>query len=123
MGVQIHKQPHQSKYASIESRIRTFHGWPDELVQTPEILAEAGFYYMGSADGVRCFHCDGGLNRWDPQDEPWREHAKHFPTCGFLLLSKGVNFIKKCAENTQSPESLVRTTVQSLKKKKKLSVC
>ena len=30
-----------------EKRLQTFKGWPKNLKQTPEMLAEAGFYYSG----------------------------------------------------------------------------
>lgn len=44
-------------------------------------------------DHVCCFHCDGKLKHWVPEDEPWNEHARWFPTCTFLLLVKGQDFV------------------------------
>ena len=44
---------------------------------------------------VLCFYCDGGLNKWDPSDDPWTEHAKWFPMCGYLILKKGADFVDK----------------------------
>lgn len=44
---------------------------------------------------VECFCCNQGLEHWDPHDEPWTEHIKFSPTCSYVLLSKGKNFIKK----------------------------
>jgi len=38
----------------------------------------------GPEDNVRCFFCDGGLKSWQPEDDPWFEHAKYFPRCGYL---------------------------------------
>lgn len=97
LGIQTHKGPKQANYATIESRLRTYINWPVELIQTPEMLSEAGFYYVGMGDQVRCFHCDGGLRHWDPQDEPWIEHARWFPSCSFLRIVKGNDFVRSCA--------------------------
>ena len=47
----------------------------------------------GIDDHVRCFSCDGGLKRWDPDDTPWVEHCKWFPACPFARRTKGEAFI------------------------------
>lgn len=99
LGIQTHKGPRMSDYATVESRLRTYTNWPGDLIQTPDMLSEAGFYYVGTGDQVRCFHCDGGLRHWDPQDDPWVEHAKWFPTCSFVRIIKGADFI-----NSYKPE-------------------
>lgn len=44
---------------------------------------------------MRCFHCDGGLQLWEKDDVPWLEHAKWFSDCGFVLLTKGQEFIEE----------------------------
>lgn len=94
LGIQTFESPKKPNLCSLESRLRTFTQWPEDLIQTPDILAQAGFYYGGTGDLVRCFHCDGGLQHWDPTDDPWVEHAKWFPSCSFLKLVKGEEFIK-----------------------------
>ncbi|CAH0553031.1 unnamed protein product [Brassicogethes aeneus] len=96
LGVFMHQGPKHLQYATIEARLRTFTLWPAELIQTPDILAPAGFYYEGVSDQVRCFHCDGGLRNWDPIDDPWTEHARWFPTCSFVKLVKGQEFVQAC---------------------------
>lgn len=53
------------------------------------------FLQVSAQDQVRCFHCDGGLRNWEPPDTPWKEHARWFPTCPFLLLVKGKSFVDK----------------------------
>lgn len=58
-------------------------------------MAEAGFYYYGIKDQVLCYHCNGGLNDWEPEDDPSEEHAKWFPKCDFLDLVKGSSFVEK----------------------------
>ena len=47
-------------------------------------------------DIVKCFYCDGGLRNWQPEDDPWTEHARWFAECGFVRLVKGDEFISKC---------------------------
>lgn len=42
---------------------------------------------------MRCYYCDGGLQNWEKTDNPWVEHAKWFPNCGFLKLVKGEKFL------------------------------
>ncbi|XP_039289267.1 death-associated inhibitor of apoptosis 2 [Nilaparvata lugens] len=93
LGVQSHKIPKHPKYSMYEARLQTFVNWPADVSQTPEDISEAGFFYAGSGDQVRCFHCDGGLRMWDPSDEPWLEHARWFPHCQFILLVKGQPFV------------------------------
>lgn len=97
LGVQAHKGPKRSNYATVESRLRSYVGWSSDLIQTPDFLAQAGFYYEGVGDQVRCFHCDGGLKHWDPHDDPWTEHARWFPNCSFVRLIKGQEFVTACA--------------------------
>ena len=35
------------EYRTIGVRLASFSGWPKELTQTPQNVAEAGFYYTG----------------------------------------------------------------------------
>ncbi|KAH9508099.1 hypothetical protein Btru_052848 [Bulinus truncatus] len=51
-------------------------------------LAEAGFYYAGYSDCVRCFHCGGGIFNWEVGDNAWVEHARWFPRCQYILQKK-----------------------------------
>lgn len=76
---------------SFEERLRSFQG-VQHLID-PERLAQAGFYSTGSGDRVMCFYCGGGLKGWEPEEDPWEEHAKHYPGCHFLLREKGQEFI------------------------------
>ena len=64
--------------------------------QQPKELAEAGFFYIGLSDQVKCFYCDGGLRNWQADDYPWTEHARWFSKCGFVRLVKGDDFIREC---------------------------
>jgi baculoviral IAP repeat-containing protein 2/3 len=108
LGVQTHKGPKKPNFATLESRLRSFAMWPPDLIQTPDILSQAGFYYEGMGDQVRCFHCDGGLRHWDPQDDPWTEHARWFPRCSFIKLVKGQDFVTACSLELNVNSNLVR---------------
>ncbi|KAL3883082.1 hypothetical protein ACJMK2_029375 [Sinanodonta woodiana] len=82
------------QYLAYRVRLCTFTKWPSSMTQKPEEVAQAGFYYTGLNDVVRCFACDGGLKNWDPGDEPWIEHARWFPQCPFVQKVKGQDFIE-----------------------------
>lgn len=85
--------PEYPEYAVETARLRTFGEWPRHLKQRPEQLAEAGFFYCGVGDRVRCFSCGGGLKDWDTNDEPWEQHALWLSHCRFVKLIKGQLYI------------------------------
>ncbi|XP_071443953.1 death-associated inhibitor of apoptosis 2-like [Hetaerina americana] len=125
LGVHRHKGPRNERYATTEARIASFLldnqentctvvrcygvsksdtiGWPVSRVkQTPRALAEAGFFYTGQSDQVRCFYCDGGLWNWQEEDDPWLEHTRWFPNCAYVLLVKGEAFVE-AVKNMKPP--------------------
>ena len=62
---------------------------------------------MGESDRMRCWYCDGGLQDWKTEDNPWFEHAKWFPLCEFILQKKGVDFVCETTlrfQNLRRPE-------------------
>ncbi|XP_030056102.1 inhibitor of apoptosis protein [Microcaecilia unicolor] len=77
------------------ARVKTFINWSPRIPVRPEQLANAGFYYVGGNDDVKCFCCDGGLRCWESGDDPWTEHAKWFPRCEYLLQIKGQGFVRQ----------------------------
>merc|ERR1719481_1070113 len=96
IGILKHSGPLHPQHATLESRMRTFREWPPALKQQPAELADAGFYYIGLSDQVKCFYCDGGLRNWQSEDIPWVEHARWFSKCVFVRLVKGDDFIAQC---------------------------
>ncbi|KAH9487770.1 hypothetical protein Btru_068725 [Bulinus truncatus] len=80
-------------YANITERLKTFQKWLNDYTKTPEELADAGFFYEGYADCVRCFHCAGKTRGWEADDDPWIEHARWFPKCEYVSERKGKNFV------------------------------
>ncbi|XP_069136434.1 baculoviral IAP repeat-containing protein 3-like [Argopecten irradians] len=97
------KHPHMDTVAKREESYTT--SWPgDYVVQTPHQLALAGFFYTGETDTVRCHYCDGGLREWEPNDDPWTEHARWFPFCKFVIKIKGLQFIQNSAVPEDAPD-------------------
>uniref|UniRef100_K7G2E2 RING-type E3 ubiquitin transferase n=1 Tax=Pelodiscus sinensis TaxID=13735 RepID=K7G2E2_PELSI len=98
MDVEDTALPSQPEYPERETeavRLTTLENWPPYTDLYPEHLARAGFFYTGQGDTVRCFYCDGSLRNWELGDDPWREHAKWFPRCEFLLRSRGREFVSR----------------------------
>ncbi|KAL3882074.1 hypothetical protein ACJMK2_028447 [Sinanodonta woodiana] len=85
--------PKYPQYAVKNMRINSFQGWPAELQQRPEEMAECGFYYAGFNDCVRCFFCGVGLRHWMNEDDPWIEHARWSTSCVYVLKMKGEEFV------------------------------
>jgi hypothetical protein len=72
-----------------------------------EKFSDAGFFFEGPGDKVRCFWCNGALELWEKDDEPWIEHAKWYPGCYFLRLVKRTDFIIDCRRQ-MSEENVVQ---------------
>lgn len=50
-----------------------------------------GWYVGGDNDLVTCFNCFKSLRSWEPCDEPWSEHTRHFPECSFVTGQRTAN--------------------------------
>lgn len=87
------KGPKYPQYSITCIRLSTFQAWPSSIQQHPETMAEAGFYYTGNNDHVRCFYCGIGLQNWDSEDNPFVEHARWSSECQYLKDKKGSDFI------------------------------
>jgi hypothetical protein len=66
----------------------------------------------GVSDETKCFHCNGGIKDWEPQDEPWFEHAKWYPTCVHVNLVKGREFVENVRKGVKTVISLYNPVVQ-----------
>ncbi|XP_052072270.1 uncharacterized protein LOC127710457 isoform X2 [Mytilus californianus] len=78
------KLPRYSTYKSMGKRLKSFKGWTSIVKQTPEDLANAGFFYSGKDDTVQCFFCAGIIWQWNDSDVPIEEHKRLFPACPFI---------------------------------------
>ena len=54
---------------------------------------------------MRCFFCGGGLKNWHPGDDPWREHARWYHYCMYLIQNRGADFVEaiQAEEGTEGP--------------------
>lgn len=64
-------------------------------------ISEYIVFSLGKDDQVLCFYCEGGLQNWKSNDDPWEEHAKHFPRCGFLNETKSPEYVRNVHDNVQ----------------------
>ncbi|XP_021348453.1 baculoviral IAP repeat-containing protein 2-like [Mizuhopecten yessoensis] len=95
--------PKYQQFSVLATRLTSYRHWPQHLKQRPEDLAKAGLFYEETNDYVRCFHCAGGLREWEPEDDPFYEHARWFPFCPFMRLIKGDKFIMGVQSGTIKP--------------------
>ncbi|XP_076456080.1 baculoviral IAP repeat-containing protein 3-like isoform X2 [Babylonia areolata] len=88
------------QYEEESRRAGTYENWPHGLyveeLQASE-MTEAGFFYTGCADKVRCFYCGLGLHQWKPGSKPWEQHALHMPACP-LVQAKGHHLAQQAAQ-------------------------
>ncbi|XP_046572470.1 E3 ubiquitin-protein ligase XIAP-like isoform X2 [Haliotis rubra] len=85
-------RPKNPTYAVTSARVKSYVTWPHSS-PTPVDLAEAGFFYNGQGDSVRCFFCGTGLRNWDSGDNAWVEHARWSPQCVYLVQHQGRDFV------------------------------
>ncbi|KAF7209814.1 baculoviral IAP repeat-containing protein 5b [Nothobranchius furzeri] len=81
------------KMYCLDMREQSFTDWPfrEDCNCTPEKMATAGFVHCPSEnepDVTCCFFCLLELEGWEPDDDPWYEHEKRSPNCGFLSMKK-----------------------------------
>lgn len=112
IGLHEYRGPRHKEYITLDSRTNSFKSWPEGVKQQPCELAEAGFYYCGPGDHVRCFHCGNGICNWENGDVPWEVHAIFYPKCSYVLLTKGQEYVDKVQKrelsvNFNSPQNFI----------------
>ncbi|KAF3491234.1 uncharacterized protein GIQ15_00751 [Arthroderma uncinatum] len=83
---------------TVAGRLATFdvahHGkaesttWP-YTTPSPDELAHAGFHYTPTAlspDNTTCFLCERSLDGWEEGDDPFAEHLRFSPQCGWAII-------------------------------------
>lgn len=88
----LKKALHQ-KMVTLHARKMTYLYWPINLWQSPEECSEAGLFYTGFKDSLKCFFCDIRLFNWKDYHDPWVEHARWFPKCLYVLNVRGQKFV------------------------------
>ncbi|PIK61632.1 baculoviral IAP repeat-containing protein 2 [Apostichopus japonicus] len=72
---------------NIESqRVKSFENtsWPENIPVTIYRLANAGFYFTGIDDEVKCFSCLIIIRDWKQGDSPKGRHKRSSPRCRFV---------------------------------------
>ncbi|XP_056016370.1 uncharacterized protein LOC125674089 isoform X2 [Ostrea edulis] len=92
------------EYANRSTRLASYANFPRHMKQHPADMTDAGFYYAGFGDCCRCYHCGIGLRNWDPEDNPWIEHARWSSECPYILKVKGQAFIDLVQEAARAAE-------------------
>ncbi|XP_026819389.1 death-associated inhibitor of apoptosis 2-like [Rhopalosiphum maidis] len=69
--------------ATINGRLKTFNNWPISFLR-PLKLAEAGLFYLGSDDQVKCNKCKIEFIDWTLGKDPLQLLARLSPNCPFI---------------------------------------
>ncbi|UXX41898.1 iap-3 [Psilogramma increta granulovirus] len=88
----VSNTPVHQQYTNYTTRLESFVNWSSSV--SHKHLAEAGFFYVGDRDITVCFWCNVRLHQWCSGDDVWAEHARYFPSCGFVINTKGINFVQ-----------------------------
>nr|XP_015219367.1 PREDICTED: baculoviral IAP repeat-containing protein 1e-like [Lepisosteus oculatus]XP_015219368.1 PREDICTED: baculoviral IAP repeat-containing protein 1e-like [Lepisosteus oculatus]XP_015219369.1 PREDICTED: baculoviral IAP repeat-containing protein 1e-like [Lepisosteus oculatus]XP_015219370.1 PREDICTED: baculoviral IAP repeat-containing protein 1e-like [Lepisosteus oculatus] len=72
-------------FADENLRLESFLMWPSDSSADPKALSQAGFFYTGTDDKVKCFLCGTEVFKWEDGDVPFEEHQKWSPQCPFVL--------------------------------------
>ena len=95
-------------YSSLEKRIQSFAKrkadqtvFRENSALSPFLMGQAGFFALGKNKCV-CFQCGGGLQRFKPDfDKPFIEHCRHYPSCDYVNLILGSDFVLKVRHHFQ----------------------
>ena len=76
------------------SRLKSFQNgqWPINTSTIankldPYSMVNAGLYYTGCSDIVKCFSCQNSFKEWEPNDDPFTEHRRlTIGTCAYIQL-------------------------------------
>ena len=117
---QIHHGPIHNNMISVSAREYSFHQAPPIIWKKRERMAEAGLFYIGVSDQVKCFYCDGGLEKWQEKDDPWVVHAGRYNECQFIKLVMTDEIIKICQEIVELVRSIsITISITNFFKKRK----
>ena len=116
---------HYPEMIDRDSRLASFTShWPSNRAQKPVDLACAGFFYEGEGDKTICFFCGGGVCCWDVNDDPWQEHARWYPKCGFVKSQQGSEFVKLHGGASVPPSRAALTAdLETLRNERICKVC
>ncbi|XP_075036661.1 baculoviral IAP repeat-containing protein 1-like [Mixophyes fleayi] len=113
---------HKESMKDEPTRQQSYSCWPVYALIEPSVLAQAGFFFIGTRDTVQCFSCGGCLGNWEENDDPWREHAKWFPQCEFLRSKKSEDDIQLYIKNYSRFEGLTSVSFTSILCNQEISI-
>jgi hypothetical protein len=87
--------PKCRRYVRLKDWLQSYKEALENLQKLLPRIAEAGFFYTGPEDRVRCFQCGFGLLDWSGKDEPWIDHPYCSPHCEFLLCNKSKKWVRQ----------------------------
>jgi hypothetical protein len=90
----LKRTPYNLHMTMLTSRIKTYRGIEGLNVDV-KTLAVSGFYYHGPGDFVRCYACNGGLQDWTANEDPWERHAGFYSSCLHVNHHKDETFIER----------------------------
>lgn len=107
----INTTPKHKQYSIVSKRLETYKK-AQSLPVSKTLLCQAGFMYQGPGDKVICFWCDGALEKFSKRDDPFVEHAKWYPGCTFVRMTKGEEYIiqqrsQMSADNIARSDTLI----------------
>ena len=104
--VSTHQQRNEdfSRFKDENARLQSFnHQWPTDCPLIKNELAKAGLFFTGPGDRVQCPWCEGGLYNWVEGDTAFGEHARHFPSCPFVMTSVMSRHASTANSSSNSP--------------------
>ncbi|KAK0064340.1 baculoviral IAP repeat-containing protein 2-like isoform X1 [Biomphalaria pfeifferi] len=94
-------------YSDAVKRLQSFATWPANHFLSINVLVNAGFFFAGYSDCVRCYSCGLGLRSWKPGDDVDVEHKRFRPSCSLLQLKQRNNVANNVASNVASNDPSV----------------
>ncbi|TGJ85856.1 hypothetical protein E0Z10_g2933 [Xylaria hypoxylon] len=82
-------QPVARRASTSKGKVPKALSWPHRRLN-PEIFANAGFYFAPNPhfpDNTICFLCCKNVDTWEEDDNPFEEHLRLSPHCGWAIVA------------------------------------
>jgi hypothetical protein len=92
-------------------RYESFQTWPkneENTLPSIELFVDAGFFYTGEKNIVRCFYCNGALRNWQATDDPKIEHARWYPMCAYIRQYIGEDLYQAIQRKNRELKGILR---------------
>lgn len=88
------------------SKIESFEFAPNNLRQARVEFAQAGFFYTGQGDHVKCYSCGLGQHNFRGPLNPYITHLKSSPECRYLKLLQKYGIVVSESESSKIKSSM-----------------